>query len=190
MKYDFDQLKGRNTIGANSAYILGSEIVKIVVFGDTKFFHHHKWNLERFKGMVVSVQPTLTHLKNIAWLKKMTREQHGLYSGPVVGWNYSTGAAAINLAVSLGAQRIFLLGYDLCFGKNRRSHWHQHPSTVRDESFIRFTRGFKIVAGALRGTDIEIFNVTDGTSRLDVFPKISFDKMERMAHEKSELAMA
>jgi len=171
-EFDFNLLKGLNTIGCNDAYRLGSEIVNTCVFGDPNWWQKNKWELEKFKGRLVTNAQTLLHLK-IPNLLKMKRIRDGIHGGDTLGWNYSTGALAINLAISLGAVRIWLLGYDIS-NKDMKSHWHNHnPKATQDYAFDRFTKGFKMVKTCLP-REVRVFNVTDGSSKLDCFEKVSF----------------
>lgn len=180
-KFNFTALRGRNTIGCNHAYLLGPDVIQYCLFSDPSFWEKNKDQLAVFKGKVVTCAAIL-HNKPIPWLLQMRRIRDGLHEGNILGWNYSTGAAAINLAVSLGASRIFLLGYDLGVqpnGANGKpvSHWHDnHPTPPREEAYRRFLRGFHNVAASLkRLPDVQVYNVTDGSSKLDVFERISFD---------------
>ncbi len=170
--FDFSQLEGLNIIGCNDAFKLGPAIIKICIFGDGQWWHKNKWDLEKFPGRLVTNSPTLKMFE-IPRVLQMERLRDGTGTGSVLGWNFSTGAMAINLAVSLGASRIFLLGYDLT-NKEGKSHWHNHnPKSIEDYSFHRFLQGFKKVRETLPNT-VEVYNVTDGASRLKYFEDISF----------------
>jgi len=170
--FDFSVLKGRNTIGCNDAYHLGSEVIKFCVFGDANWWQHNKFKLEKFEGRLVTNAPCLMHL-NLPNIHRTRRLRDGIHSGNTLGWNYSTGALAINVAVSLGASDIYLLGYDLT-NKGDQSHWHNHNGKKTQEfAFARFTRGFACVRASLP-EGVRVFNVTDGSSRLNSFERISF----------------
>src|SRR6266567_7879059 len=174
-RFDFSQLEGLNTIGCNDAFRLGN-IIQICIFGDRMWWERNKHNLEYFSGRLVTNAPGLLGY-NLPNVLKMTRAVHGLHSGSVLGWNYSTGAMAINLAVSLGASGIFLLGYDLV-NKQGRSHWHTYnPKTIREDSYDRFLMGFKKVKECLP-EGVRVVNVTDGSSRVDCFEKIDFETFQ------------
>lgn len=173
--FPFERLKGRNVIGCNDAFRLGKDIVSYVIFGDTNFFHRNKFDLEKHKGPVVTCATALLDLK-LDWLLAMPRVRDGLHSGPVLGWNYSTGAAAVNLAISLGAIRIFLLGFDMGRRQDGRTHWHAHGAkAIQDESYRRFLKGFSFIQRDLaKYPEVKIFNVTDGSSKLQFFPRMGF----------------
>jgi len=177
--FDFGLLRGKNTIGCNDAYRLGPEIIQYCLFADPSFWGKNREGLAGFKGKVVTCAAVL-HNNPIPWLLQMRRIRDGLHEENILGWNYSTGAAAINLAISLGAHRIFLLGYDLGIlpnGENGKpvSHWHDaHPTPPREQAYLRFLRGFHTLAASLkRYPHVEVLNVTDGSSKLDIFPKMT-----------------
>jgi hypothetical protein len=171
--FPFERLKGRNVIGINDAFRLGPEIVKLNFFGDAGWWIRIRDEAVASPVTFVTNSPTLFDWK-IPNLYKMDRLLNGIGEGPVLGWNHNSGAASINLAYTMGASRIFLLGFDLTNQKGR-SHWHDfNPNMIPEESFDRFQMGFRTVAEELKGK-VDIFNVTDGSSRLFVFPRIDFD---------------
>jgi hypothetical protein len=153
------------------------------LFGDASWFQRNKWELAKFPGKVVSCAPTLEQV-SLAWLLKMARVRDGLQEkGPVLAWNYSTGAAAINLAVRLGAAHIYLLGFDLCRTPEGQSHWHAHRNKpTADVAFVRFQKGFKCLSKSLGSIrpDVWVYNVTNGTSKLDVFPCRTFAELDEV----------
>lgn len=171
--FDFKQFIGLHTIGANDAFRLGHDIIQFCIFGDSSWFQCAKWDLERYKGRVVCLAPSL-YKARLEWLLQMERVKNGVGSGHKLGWNYSTGAAAVNLAASLGASRIFLLGFDMVV-RNHESHWHNWRKKVtQEESFLRFLKGFSILEKGLKVShpEVQVFNVTDGDSRLKCFETI------------------
>lgn len=171
---NFDIFTGKNVIGINDAFKLGAGICKVCLFGDAAFFHKNVQGLDAFTGKVVTCSPNLIGLQ-VGWLNRMHRERDGLYSGDTLGWNHSTGAAAINLAISLGATKIYLLGYD--GGKvNGKTHWHKFRNKdIGDESYARFAKGFKTLFHCITpNLGIEVFNVTDGQSMLADYQRITW----------------
>jgi hypothetical protein len=180
-KFPFAQLKGRNVIGCNDAFRLGHEVVKFCVFGDASWWNKNKWELEKFQGGVVTCAPSLLHLQ-CDWLLQIHRNRDGLFTGGVVGWNHSTGAVAINLALSMGAGRVFLLGYDLGY-KYGQSHWHRwNNNRIEELAFRRFSRGFQTIARehGSKFPGSRIFTVTQGESRLHAFQRIKLDEFWRL----------
>jgi len=177
--FDYQCLVNEYVIGCNDAYKFGTLICDICVFGDYQWFELHCKGLERYVnqgGLVVSNCPQLcnTHLP---WLKRMERQAVGLHKN-ALGWNSNTGSSALNLALLLGAKRVFLLGFDLGKSPDGESNWH--PNTLDDpgeDIFRRWQEGFRVCGKHWKSKfgDREIYNVTNG-SRLEVFPKLDFDK--------------
>jgi hypothetical protein len=168
--FNFDLLAGRNVIGVNDAFRIGPHIVKICIFGDATWFQKNKWDLELFTGKVVSVASSLQSMQ-LPWLLKLGRAADRMGDGNYLAWHYSTGAAAISLAVHLKASRIYLLGFDMALVASK-SHWHSHRAQVTSEvAFQRHLRGMRDMAQSLFHSPVKVFNVTD-ESRLDCFPRI------------------
>jgi hypothetical protein len=121
--FDWDPYRDRHVIGCNDAYLLGGccmpsrpkNWVDVCCFGDPGWFNRHQHALHKFPGLVVSLCSTRVHKH---WVKQINRWPegfcgHGKHMAARVAWNWSTGASAINLATKLGANRVFLLGFDL-----------------------------------------------------------------------------
>lgn len=179
--FSFGQLRGRQVIGCNQAFLLGSAVVPVAIFGDFKFWCHYARELRAYAGWVVSPRHTLTHQAD--WIHFFERQNEGL-SPDKLAWNGNTGAAAINLALILGASPVYLLGYDCGMSEGEAdasrpesSHWHdERLETPSPEHYARFAAGFDNAARALPAVfpGRKVLNVTDGSSRLSVFPRVSF----------------
>jgi len=170
--FDWNLLKGKRTIGCNAAFILGADICNICIFGDTKFFNKYSRDLESFKGIVATNDPHLQK-NDLPWLWTMPRSSVGLHVNSL-GWNYNTGASAINLALILGAKRIYLLGFDMKLSKDKKMNWHKKGCDKPDENIChRMNENFYHVFKDWKKKfdDREIINVTDD-SALKVFPKV------------------
>ena len=170
--FDWKLLENECTIGCNTAFTLGEKICEICVFGDYKWFHKYQNELQNYKGILFT---NLGQLRNtrLNWLWTMPRKGKGLGTN-ALGWNRNTGALAINLALVLGAQRVFLLGFDMHLSGDGKSNWHNRlinrPSKTVYEKFIEaFTRVSIDLKKVFPGR--EIINVTDD-SDLDIFPKV------------------
>lgn len=173
-QFDFNLLKGRRVIGCNDAFRLGPEIVSYGIFADSAFYCRNIRELLASNVPLVTCSPTLYSM-GVPKIFKLQREHMGLHSGSHIGYNYSTGATAINLAISLGSSEIYLLGYDLA-NVSGKSHWHDHNlRPIQDFSFKRFQIGFAKVKASLP-EGISVWNVTDGSSQLESFPRITFEQ--------------
>lgn len=180
--FDFTQLWNLPTIGCNQAFLLGPEICKICIFGDYKFWAAFARPLSGFSSWVASPRHTMT--KQADWIHFFERQDEGL-STTKLAWNANTGAAAINLALILGAGRVFLLGYDCQMdadnsAKHESTHWHDKRIEVpQPQHYDRFLNGFRQVARVLPVVfpGRRVFNVSEGTSRIDCFPVVDFESV-------------
>lgn len=176
--FDFTRLKGLNTIGCNQAFFLGADICNICTFGDFRFWSAFPDDLGNYGGWVVT---NYTAMNPPKWLKFYRRINDGL-SVPGSGelaWNGNTGALSVNLALMLGASRVFLLGYDMDM-KPEETHWHdrllENPTPAH---YTRFCSSFDSVAHALpiAYPKAQVINVTNGFSKLMCFPRVSFEEV-------------
>lgn len=176
--FPFEILRGKNVLGCNAAFYLGVKIVPITIFGDSKFLSQHQAGLSHYVdtgGKVVTHSTRRRREPVPQWLLCMKKVNMGLATDGL-GWNGNTGASAINLALLLGADIIYLLGYDMCVDGQGRANFHNayvHPSKAR--AYLRFLRGMKQVAMDLPQLfpGRSVINLEDGTSVLNSFPKES-----------------
>lgn len=170
-RFPWDKLKNRNVIGCNGAFSLGSEICPIVVFGDLKWWKNYQEQLKKYTGIVVTNAPALKD-DPCPWLWKMERISKGL-DKKALGWNGNTGSLGINLALILGARRVYLLGFDMKLSNEGKANWH-HLRFEKESPVVypRFILGYASVKRDLprKFPGREIINVTDD-SDLNYFPK-------------------
>lgn len=165
--FDWRLLVPEKTLGCNSAFKLGPAICKACVFGDKKWWDFNRDELAKYAER----RPVYTNCSELiresaSWLRVMQREGSGLHR-EALGWNGNTGAVAINLALILGARRVYLLGFDLK-DSGAQNNWHAwHPwDKPRLSPYPRFLRNFRAVWRDWRTKfgDREIVNVVDGDS--------------------------
>lgn len=92
-----------------------------------------------------------------------------------VGCAGNSGFAALNLAVILGADPIYLLGFDMKGENGVLTHFHsgyreKPPSDVLCERW-RAAFAWAVTAGELDRTRVVVLEVTPGDSALTCFPK-------------------
>lgn len=190
--FPFSCLAGKNTIGCNSAFHLGADIVRYCVFGDNGYMHRHiREMLTHERMQFVTCAPSLMDFPPNSFpnLHKMYREMDGCHTGGCsIAWNRNSGALAVNLAVSLGSREIYLLGYDMT-NEGQTSHWHDHDSTTTQPyTFANFQTGFNSLRKELpEGT--EVFNVTDGSSKLEGFPRITFAEFHQKLNPQEAMVL-
>ena len=173
--FDWDRLRGSLTIGCNDAFALGPSVCSVCTFGDLKWFNCHRRELEMFPNPVITVQPTL-YENSPDWLLVAKRQRQGLHRDGSLGWGGNTGCIALNLALALGALRVFLLGFDMSM-VDGQTNWHDHNlGTPNDGSYVRFAIGFERMAQDLPAVfpGREVINLTPG-SKLNHFPKGQID---------------
>lgn len=173
--FDWELIRGKPTIGCNSNCILGAEIVKFVIFADWKWWDKiGREKLPKYGGSVVSACPRLNERKDCpSWLLRMDRHTKPGLGKTNLGFNGNTGSLAVNLALILGAKRVFLLGFDMMLGNTGKANWHDVRHSVGMPGvYPRFLAGFNQVAKTLPLVfpEREIINVTND-SRLEAFPK-------------------
>lgn len=173
-KFDWSLLREECTVGCNDAYLLGAETCKICFFGDPKWWKLHRHRIVKYEGLVFTSHSDFQRTK-LDWVWTLPRKVNGLATD-ALGWNKNTGASAVNLALILGAKRVFLLGFDM-FLSNDKANWHPNLVSKPDPTVYKtFIKGFQQVARDLNRVfpGREIINVTDN-SGLDMFPKIGCD---------------
>jgi len=85
----------------------------------------------------------------------------------------NSGAGAVRLAITGGATKVILLGYD-CQHTDGKRHWHgNHPKGLGNACVVtKWPRHFEKVVSLYPG--IEILNATRVTA-LNVFPRVSLE---------------
>jgi hypothetical protein len=172
--FDWSLLRSELTIGCNDAYQLGIEVCKILVFCDNIWYSKHKTRLSDYQGRVFTDCPQLKN-EEILGIVQVKRVDSGLHRD-TLGYNGNSGAVALNLALILGAKRIFLLGFDMKL-TDGDANWHVNEVNMPTAYvYPKFKRGFDVIAKKLPTVfpGAEIYNLTDD-SALDVFPKISLN---------------
>lgn len=175
--FDWDLLRGKNTIGCNSAFLKGEEFIKITVFADYPWWEKiGKLKGHEYKGIMVASCPRL-ETKGIVspdWLRFIPRLKGSGLGKEELGFNGNSGSLALNLALILGAKRVFLLGFDMKLGRDKEPNWHDWRHCKGSPTvYRRFMIGFLAVAKALPTVfpGREVYNVSDDTE-LDAFPVI------------------
>ena len=172
---DVERLRGARVIAVNEAYLLG-DWLPVVFFGDCRWYVWHKSRLLHFGGLKVTTCRTCVNQPGIKRMRKVNHPR-GLESRrDALKWNWSSGAAAINLAVHFGVQRIVLLGFDMrAVGKE--THWHDHYThDPKRDPYARFLKGFPDLAKALASLRVECVNACPGSALQD-FPIVEPDSV-------------
>ena len=169
--YDFT---GRCVLGVNSAFCLPQ--VDILYFGDAKFYWWNREAIQNFLGLKITSNQGVHHgnktVEGESDIKLLPVGRHkGLETSPDrIGWNRSSGAAAINVSLHLGAKQIVLLGYDMRRVGGRKN-WKRHEKENTNQNPYHYMLvGFAQIAREIKKFRCDIINATPG-SAIDVFQK-------------------
>lgn len=173
--FDWSPLRGEWIIGCNDAYKLGIWI-DICIFGDDAWWDYHEAEdrVKAYTGLLVGCCPKQIKDPQVNWMERENVYPLVLERNGKLAWNSNTGAAAINLAILLGATEIVLLGYDMKLGPEGQSNWHPNYLDSPNETvFNKFTKGFERLACAIEEQcpSVTIYNAGPD-SHLDYFPKV------------------
>lgn len=186
--FDFEQLKGEKLIAINKAFV-DAPFAEIQFSVDRQFQEwvtkpdkggkemtsaREAWPL--FKGHKVWLKvPGEHYFEGIEFVKSAGNEgisltlEEGIYDGS------NSGYAALNLAIALGSNPIYLLGYDMKHEENGRTHYHEGYSKKQSEGQLTlFARKFPKLAKLAEERNIKIINLNKD-SKLDCF---KFDTVE------------
>lgn len=173
--FDWELLRDKRTIGCNDAFMFGPQICKVCIFSDREWWRQYEQDLVRYvsQGGVVFTNRELPEVRTYPWLYYVRRAVTGLHKDKL-GYNGNTGMSAINLALILGAKRVFLLGFDMKMSEGQ-SNWHPAFDKTRTGADVlqKFAHKAQIVVSDWKSkfADREIINVTSD-SALEGFPKV------------------
>jgi hypothetical protein len=174
--FDFSQLENELTIGVNRVY---EKLDCTILFAmDGRFY---KWITEnrygkeahkkfkRFQGCKFWLDISNLNLNNVFYEKAIGRTgmsfrlEDGLYHGN------NSGFGALNLAVALGANPIYLLGFDMKFTEGK-GHYHDgHPTAFKEAMMKSFPKAFEKTADDTKAHGVKIINLNHN-SALKCYP--------------------
>lgn len=179
--FDFGRLRGRRTIGVNIAF---TAFDPTVIFSmDTRCLN---WILNgtydrgsypglgnkftRSSAYKVWLLTYTASLREDIFIVPVHKDyQSGLSSFTFhfrdgLGHGNNSGYAALNLAVILGANPIYLLGYD-CNRRPEASHWHSgHPVPQNPKHLDTFIPRFEAAAAAIKKAGVRVVNLNPASA--------------------------
>jgi hypothetical protein len=196
--FNFDSLRGHKVIAINRAYE-NLPFADILFAIDPKYYSDcragkigntpgeqaeiaKKWTM--FSGFKVWLDTNRTNHGDVYLLPHGPITESGdfkyaMKDGIATG-NFS-GYAAVNLAMCLGANPIYLLGYD-CRHDGGRTHYHSgYTHTANELTLKKSAESFKHLKAKAGAIGTRIINLTPG-SAIKVFP---FGSMAEAIKEKS-----
>lgn len=195
LNFNWESLKGRRTIGVNRAF---EKFDPTIIFSmDTRFLNWlmngvYATNIsdggasyEKFKESkaykVWLATYRLSLPEDFFIIKVRLNYDFGKWAFTFtmkdgIGHGDNSGYAALNLAVCLGADPIYLLGFD-CKHENGRTHWHKgHPIKQKAETAENFVKFFSKAAALIKPRGINIINLNPD-SALNCWPKMPAEEI-------------
>jgi hypothetical protein len=172
--FDFNRLKGEHVIGINRSFeFVNTEILYMmdIVFHDqiikgtlnefAKKDVKKKW--DEFKGVKVMLCPVSPYPidPTIHMIRRIERKYISLDIAEGIYGGSNSGMGALMLAIAMGANPIYLLGYDLRV--EQFTHWHSgYPEQTyfeQKEKTIRFRDGFMEFSKAIKSLGFRVINL-------------------------------
>ena len=178
--FDFSKLDGELVIGINRAI---EKMDPTILFSlDYRFYD---WTMKGelgdnlfhkfvdYKGLKVFMNlggseeyPTNIMQIGSAGLDNFT---HSIKNG--IGHGNNSGYSALNLAVCLGADPIYLLGFDMQGDGEKQTWWHDgYPAVQPEKVFVDFCKHFDLASDKISKKGIEVINLSSD-SKLECFKK-------------------
>lgn len=170
---DINRLRGHRTIAVNVAFRI-APWADVMYFGDCRLFDKIGVELLSFAGLKITTCERHVDKPGIQVVKKRNNPMGLAPDSSVLGWNLSSGAAAINIAAHMGVRRIVLLGFDMRRVDGRCNFHDDYPAHPNKNPYKRFMVPFAAIARDLERLHIECVNAAPG-SALDVFPIVDPD---------------
>lgn len=134
-------------------------------FCDYQWYTWHKYNVDYFKGITA----TLAKGTKADWEFKQGYEEGLSFHPSYLHTGKNSGYQAINLACLMGANNIFLLGYDMQYTDGKKHWFGDHPVKGRD-IFKDMIKCFDTMKPDLKRFGTRVINCTRDTA-LEAFPK-------------------
>lgn len=152
------------------------------LYSSDRYWWAYYGGVPAFTGLKVSIEhtPGRTDRRFAQWPITVLRNtgHDGLERDPsglrTCAW--TSGGAAVNLAVHLGASRIVLLGYDMGVTNGKTHFFGDHPAPINARhNFPTWRRAFETMREPLDSLGIGVFNCTRTTS-LNAFPCVPLER--------------
>ena len=181
--FDFSKLKNELVIGVNRAYELGNCTINYAMdnnfynwITDGKLGQEVKKKFEDFKGIPVWLDSAgYDYPKGIFILNKSDGHKNSYIMKDGIRSGTNAGFGALNLAVCLGANPIYLLGFDMEGKNGEQTWWHDgYPENQIERVYDKFILDFKEIAPKLKEKGVRVINLNP-ESKLKCF---DFGKFE------------
>ena len=166
--FDFSKLKNELVIGVNRAY---ERIDCTINFAMDHTFYEWitggrlgqeaKKKFEDFKGLPVWLDSAgYDYPRGIFILSKSSDNNINYSMKDGIGGGTNSGFGALNLAVCLGANPIYLLGFDMKGKDGKQAWWHDgYPDKVGDKIYQSFINDFNRAVPRLKEKEFRVVNL-------------------------------
>lgn len=187
--FDWDLLQGELTIGINRVYEFMSPTILFSM--DTRFMANilqptfygarAKRLFDEYDGFKVWNLQKPKNWDGVHILKCLGRNEWSSSLTYGLGGGRNSGFGAVNLAYCLGADPIYLLGFDMKGdGKGNQAHFHSgHPDKQKPKAYREFIECFRWAANNVPDLRGRVINLTPN-SAMDVFKKDVFSSVKRI----------
>lgn len=176
LDFNFELLRGRRVIGVNGAVNLG-DLVEVVFFSDLCCLTAFAEGFMAYRGQVVTNQYGTLMMPDVHTTRSSGDDLSGAAAEGVI-YCRNSGMGALNLALLMGARRVFLLGYDCKPSGDDPHEWYPGAKgRMKGRILNEWVRDWNRVAkqaGALF-PEVKIANLYEG-SGIDCFPKMPRDE--------------
>lgn len=188
--FDFSKLKNELVIGVNRAY---EKIDCTVMFAMDRTLYEWittgalgqetKKKFGAFKGFPVWLDSAgYDYPSGIFVLGKLPNSKFNYSMKNGISGGTNSGFGALNLAACLGANPIYLLGFDMKGKNGKQAWWHNgYPEKQGDEVYKTYISDFKKAASELKEKGVQVVNLNP-ESELKCFDFGEFKDVEPIEH--------
>lgn len=183
--FDFERLRGEKIIAINKAYEY-CDFADIMFSMDSRYYNgivrgflgsKAKRKFDAFKGYKVWLDTMNFRYNDIYYLMKAGDFGLSLSMEDGLRHGNNSGYAAVNLAFCLGANPIYLLGYDMKHKSNGQTHFHEgYPWGQNPGQARAFAQGFDEMVPVLKDKGIRVINLNPD-SALKCFPRKAINEV-------------
>jgi len=166
--FDFSKLKNELVIGVNRAYEIMDCTINYAM--DNNLYHwitkgtlgqEAKERFGDFKGIPVWVDSAgYDYPQGIFILNKLGKQKNNFKMRDGIKSGTNAGFGALNLAVCLGANPIYLLGFDMEGRGGKQVWWHDgYPENQIESIYKTFILDFKDIAPKLKKRGTRVINL-------------------------------
>jgi hypothetical protein len=141
----------------------------LLFFRDTTWYLANKTAVDAWSTLVVTSTASKWYSSNVR-VVKMKHCEDFLIGGDIIKYGRSAGHTALSLAISLGAKKCVLLGYD-CRLVDGRTHFHEKPADAIAITYKEYFLPAWVGWGdAVERAGVEVVNATPDSAILS-FPR-------------------